>query len=191
VGRKSTGPLAVVRDVFEGNISRDDLIHRPPLTRVLVAVAVMLAFPEHYFKEGTRQLKGNIGLTLYDIIAAGKPAKVIERRQPVDYAKISDDASLHTVHGKGEGQIVVITPPPQLAALIADLGVTQAIQQFQVEVVTATAARRRSDESIALAMHPDEKAYVNWLIARVYEAGGLVLLELLHDAIHYELRRGK
>ena len=139
----------------------------------------MLAFPEYYFESGSdRRLRGHLGPTLRLIIRQGLVGSATKSYLTQACSK----ARLFTMEYRtGDGRIVVITPPDELVALVASLGVTRAARRFQAEVEQAAAQIVSTDRA------KRQRQLVRAIIAQLRVEGGLELLKQMRDALIQEI----
>jgi hypothetical protein len=155
--------LWLTRQVFMGEVTRAQLAQRPNPDKAFVGVAIMLAAREQ-FLDGNNVVKGSLTQAMSRLLSEGtfNAEGELNLMSGSPLAVAAGDMELYRrTPGRSGGKRVELTPPPQLVALVNELGVTPAIQAFFADAVAgaerARAARAAFDEAIKAALdrqHP-------------------------------------
>lgn len=153
--------LDIARQVLTGEIDREKLAQPGTLSPsdrrgmlAYVGVALMLV-TRHGLDEDNR-VTGGLANILYDLVYRGTQAEIEEDARDYDqntvYASyLQQSARAQGLHLPGErGQTLVLSPPPELQALVDELGVTPAVSQFMAAAVQGEqrAARERDPQQM-------------------------------------------
>lgn len=141
--------LLTVRDVFGGRISPERLRRLSGPEQAYVAVAIMLALPDRYLEEDGRVI-GPLSRVLQRVVYAGPPGHPWVLGESI--VKAARRAGLYQSSGsQPKDSAITLTPPPELRALVDELGATAAVQRIQKRIdgarLTPNEPRRHEREA--------------------------------------------
>lgn len=141
--------LELTRKVFNGEISRTQLAKRTTYEQAFVGTAIMLAARDFYLVD-SNLVKGPYSRHLERLLSAGivNPYTTYNKYKNGDaLMAAARRADLYrSAPGRGGSKPIMLHPPPQLDALVQELGLTPSISVFIEESWAGVAQEDRWGE---------------------------------------------
>lgn len=138
--------VATARRVFQGKITREQMASLSRRERAVIGLAIMLAMPDDFLDDtgdgALHPRRNDLAMVLYDICGRG-----IDRHTERDsWLGACRALGLYARNpGRGGMKIFALTPPPEVQALVNELGVTPAVAAFKEAADAALKAEEEED----------------------------------------------
>lgn len=141
--------LELTRQVFTGAVNRAELSRRSTQEQAFVATAIMLAARQNFLYDNN-MVRGAFSNVLEALLSAGivnhfAGEKGFKTGGTLVQAALA--AGLYRpTRGRGGGKSIILTPPPELDALLQKLGYTQAVAKFLRDSAAGVEQEKRWSE---------------------------------------------